>query len=892
MLSNKNQEKIRITIWNANGIKTKKQELTKFLHDRNIDIALISETHLRLSDKLKIVGYKTIRKDRQTGIGGGVAILIKNRIKFTVIPNTAPNPDTENTGIQINTNRGPLNLYAIYSAPHKQLDLNELDLAINRPNPTLIGGDFNAKHVNWNSYKTNRKGIDLLRYTENRNLAVISPNAPTRITTHQPPDLLDIAIAKDITQKIDCHTEPDLSSDHNPVFITLNQTPDTKTETRKITDWKKFASKFETLPKLITNAEQLEEAVTTITEQIQQAYRQATTEFIKKHDKRDTPEDIKILIKQKRRAQKTFQQTLSPADKTELNRIAKLLKNRLLQEENKNWNHTLDKINENQHPWKIAKALRTQTKSTYPLRDSQDQTKILTDKQKADLFAKSLENQFQENPTINHKLTTEISQTLVHTLHVPEQYAIDPVTTEEIKHIISNLHPRKAPGYDQITHAIIKKLPEIGIYHLVNIFNAMLSLRVFPQAWKLATIIMIHKTGKTTHETTSYRPISLLSSLGKLAERVITNRINPILEQLIPDFQFGFRKKHGTTEQLIRLTDEIATGFNKGKYTGAILLDVAKAFDRVWHSGLLAKLIRAEIPLAYVKLLDSYLQNRMFQVKINDDLSYYTKIAAGVPQGSILGPILYTCYTADIPSMEKTRLFIYADDTAITAQSRKPQTIVNRLQQHVKKVEQWCANWKIALNADKTQAIIFHPKPQQLIKTGNKQIKIQGQDINWIKTVKYLGITLDSTLKFNTHIENLIKKAYKIKNYLQPLLNRKSKLSITNKRKIYLMVIRPVLTYACPSWGTTNATNKKKLQVLESKVLRQLTASPWYITNEQIRQDLKIPPITEFMNRLAIDTFNRIKQNPNPTLAQCQNPNLIQTRRYNRPCLALTPLTK
>jgi hypothetical protein len=170
----------------------------------------------------------------------------------------------------------------------------------------------------------------------------------------------------------------------------------------------------------------------------------------------------------------------------------------------------------------------------------------------------------------------------------------------------------------------------------------------------------------------------------------------------IPDEQFGCRPKHSTVDQLINVTEFIVNGFGQKQSTGAIFLDVAKAFDTDWHDGLVYKLHAAGVPLAMVRLLNSFLNRRVFHAKIGQVLSTQREIQAGVTQGSVLSPTLYAIFTADIPKPDNTKIALYADDTAILVRSWSPRIISRDLQCAVERLESWFRIWRIDVNPEKT----------------------------------------------------------------------------------------------------------------------------------------------------------------------------------------------
>ncbi|GFY08599.1 RNA-directed DNA polymerase from mobile element jockey [Trichonephila clavipes] len=234
-----------------------------------------------------------------------------------------------------------------------------------------------------------------------------------------------------------------------------------------------------------------------------------------------------------------------------------------------------------------------------------------------------------------------------------------------------DLENKNSPGADQIKNVALKSLPINAITYLTKNFNRCLVNGYFPPAWKHAIITLLPKPGKDAKFATNYRPISLLSTIGKSFEKIILKRLQEHTDShnLIPDFQHEFRSETSTNHQLLRLTNRVINGFNSGDTTGDAILDVEKAFDRVWHDGLIFKMIKLNFPSYIIHLINSYLSDRTFQVKILATLSRIGTVSAGSPQGSNLSPMLYNIYTHDIPTTPTVDVCLFADDAAIIAQA-------------------------------------------------------------------------------------------------------------------------------------------------------------------------------------------------------------------------------
>lgn len=216
-----------------------------------------------------------------------------------------------------------------------------------------------------------------------------------------------------------------------------------------------------------------------------------------------------------------------------------------------------------------------------------------------------------------HDIQTKIALTKTYNNNIQIKY-VTPI--EVAQEIDKNINPRKAPGIDEITSNVLKELSRKGIVMLTYLFNACIRLEHVPDCLKTAQIIMIKKPDKPEEETASYRPISLLPAISKLFEKLLHKRLKPLLN--IPDHQFGFRSKHSTVDQVHRVTSIIEEALEEKKYCSAVFLDVAQAFDKVWHEGLVCKLSRS-LPGNYCRLLESYLSGRRFRVVQNGAKSEY-----------------------------------------------------------------------------------------------------------------------------------------------------------------------------------------------------------------------------------------------------------------------------
>jgi hypothetical protein len=325
-----------------------------------------------------------------------------------------------------------------------------------------------------------------------------------------------------------------------------------------------------------------------------------------------------------------------------------------------------------------------------------------------------------------------------------------PTSPGKVVSIVKKLKNSKSPGHDHINNKTVKNSPPKTIVLLTYIFNTIFRLSYFPNFWKSALIISILKPDKQPDIPESYRPISLLPTFGKNFEKLLLKRLVTIAlkQNALPTFQFGFQAKHATFHQLHRVVDYIATSLETKIYCSGLFLDVAQAFDTIWHDGLLYKL-KKTFPTPYYLLLKPYLNNRTFRVKLKTTFSSSQSILAGIPQGSDIAPFLYTLFTADIPTTDNTLIRTYTGDTAILSSNQDPHEASDQLQNHLNSLSHWFKSWKIKTNDCKSSHVTFSLRP------GNcSHITFENAIIPHTNEVKYLSLLFDRRLTWSPPPQN------------------------------------------------------------------------------------------------------------------------------------------
>ena len=386
---------------------------------------------------------------------------------------------------------------------------------------------------------------------------------------------------------------------------------------------------------------------------------------------------------------------------------------------------------------------------------------------------------------------------------------------------------------------------------LAVLINESFLTGTFPEKLKIAKVIPIFIKGLATSKS-NYRPISLLSVFSKIFEKLMHKRLSQFLEicEVLFCMQFGFRTGHSTDHALISLTETIKSSLDKNRFGCGIFIDLQKAFDTVNHDILLKKLEHYGIRGTALSWFQSYLSNRKQFVSINGHSSSLTNIACGVPQGSVLGPLLFLIYINDLPnSSQFLSFFLFADDTNIYCDSDNLQLLTKKINRELKNVKLWLDSNKLALNIEKTKFVLFHSLRRKLSEFTN--LKIGKQFIQRTKYVKFLGVLMDEHLTWKYHTTELCKKLsktvgifFKVRHYA-PLPTLVS---------LYNSLFLSFLNYGISDWGMTYESYLNPLFILQKKILRCIKFEPFLSHSTPIFQSLKTLKIVDVLH-LNILTF-------------------------------------
>lgn len=887
-----------VVSWNCNSVLDKILEFKEFINEHSPDIILLQETLLRPKNSLKIPNYIVFRNDFPSPNRfpmRGTAILIKKCFNCYPVNNPPLHCIDAIACNIIFPGNSHMTFVSVYIPHHESTTgiISDLNFLSKLNTNTMLAGDFNAHHQNWNCKSNRPYGVAINDFINNKNLEILSPANPTHFTPYSS-SVIDFAIFNGFSCPKNISSLQELSSDHNPILINLSlNMPKFSSAPKFNTNWPNFIKYLNSLPYVhptINNTDDIDSLSTEITHDIIECHEKAS-KIVACKDFFKSSIEVSKLIKDKNALRKKWQRTRSDQDKVNLRVAQNKIKATLRRNKNENWRNLLDNANvQDNSIWKLAKRFKSNSNSFPPIKIPNSNDVAYSDEDKANAIAKNLIEQFSLNNLSDPNTETTVKSSLSNLLSSPPPLYDSTILPSDVREHIKTLKNRKSPGISRITNKMIKNLPTKYIFKITILIANILKFSYFPLKWKEAIIVPILKPKKPPDDPSSYRPISLLNCLSKLTEKFIINLLNKHNNEnnIIKPEQFGFRTSLSAPHQLYRLIDHIEANKINKQNTVALFLDIQKAYDKVWVDGLLFKLLTLNFPHHLIYLLQSYLSDRSFRIRVKNSLSSPCPQSCGLPQGSILSPFLFNIYINDIPHSPKTKLAQFADDTALYASSKNLKYCTIAITNHMKNITKWCHSWKISLNVDKTQAVPFTNKT--MASCNKTKIKINNIEIPWSEDSKYLGVILDRKLTFKKHTLNTRNKFRAARALLYPLISRRSELSPNNKLLIYKSYLRPLLTYACPAWAQAAKSHILILERCQNSTIRQLLDMPYYIPNKAIYKELKIPPLRNVLLKLVQNFHLNLPNIDNEalnTMAACDQ---TDVKNKKRPKAALSHL--
>lgn len=860
--------RLRLIYNNINSLKHKKSILFNYIHNQNIDCCMLVETKTKPTEMTDFHNWQYIQKhgNIQDKARGGSLVLMSPALELgKANPPAINNPLNECLHFTIPFQQDKIHIFLIYIHPFSDIEETIFTKACLYKYAIIIG-DFNINK---------KKNKQLKNFLDNSDFHK-TETSPTFLMTHNrdsTPDLLlhtknldniinDVDLTNElgsdhlaITFSLDLHTTP--KTIIHPK-LNLNKTP--KQEIEK--EMNKFSNNF-------PNA-----TIEDIQEQMTKLIKQTTPTFRPNRFTHTLPKFILRLIKHKRNLYRIYREQQSNDLKITINKLNKNIHKLIWEFKQDKWTKICQEINEDKGRtyWTKIKKL-TRYKRLEPIGHINTADKTLTTTtDKLDAFAQYYQTCFEisKNAKFCNDNWTTVNTWYNDHFRNDNYRNIDKIyiTETEYYNALNDLK-NTAPGGDNITSSLLKHLDKFTHRHIIDSLNNLINENRLPQNWKNGIIVPIPKSGKNNDELQNYRPITLLPVLSKLFEHIVKTRLKDITDKHVPKFQFGFKPKQSTIHPLFILTNNIQTAHLKNEHSAALFMDINKAFDSVWHAGLLYKLHKLKTPDYLLHIIKNLITDRTLQIRLNDTLSSSFPQEQGLPQGSPLSPILYNIYCHDIYQQDHTNpdyidlssyILQYADDTVLVTHDKNRHKTINKLQQLLDTTMKWFYKWRLTPNPKKNQLLL----PYHRVQNNSPTVTTDGNTTRPTRTVKYLGIILDDKLKFHDHIQDRKTEIIRRTKHFRGLTFKNHGINTKTASHIYKTICRPILEYGHAILANTQQKTRQKLQTTERIALRLITKirhpkNPLHNPpNQQLYNDTKI---TALLDRLD-DLQNKFKTNP------------------------------
>jgi exonuclease III len=821
---------------NIQGFTSKKAEVINILVEKTPAIFCLSETHVTediTNSELQILGYNYANCKSASRHTGGVMIYVRKDLKFNIILNHTIDRTLWVLGIKIHTSRGFHDIYCLYRSPCNipNLFLEEflnpwLENLVFQGNNFLITGDFNVDYRGDTTYSKKIKEI-----IESNGLKQ-HMNSFTRVTK-QTKTLIDLVISNQ-NKKVKSSIEKNVKiSDHEMICINYDMFILKQNEPKwvEIKLYKKI--NYQMLCEYLNECDWDGNDVHTISNKFVINIECALEKFVprkiidqnKQLENEPWFNDIVVFARKKRdTAYQKAKITCINADWESY----KILRNKYCTvsdfERKKYYEEKIDNVkNDSKMMYKTLKGFLYK-ESTYA-NNIQLEFDDNNDKSKENCLNEYYVSSVTDiNNSIPHVCERERSliKDVDFKINNNEMFKFKPIELIKLKKVLDSLNKNKSTP-DCITAEVLLNTEKVSLDKLLIIVNTAIETHEFPDSWKTSTIVPIPKI-KNPKEPQDCRPVNLLPLYEKILEIILYEQLVEYIEQknIICENQSGFRKKFSCETALQLVLSKWRSEANKGNITIAVMLDFKRAFETIDREILVQKLKKYGLENGSVRLMESYLNNRKQKTKLNGHISSEILNTLGVPQGSVLGPLLFILYINDIClQLEEVFVNLFADDTLISASAKSYEEACVKINRSLLILNIWLRVNKVKLNVSKSKCMLITQssvtKNKILENEDIEYVNIDGENLEFVDEIKYLGVILDSHLKFNQHILLINKKVGKKINYLARVGKY---LSPWTKLLIYKSIIAHHFEYCCTILWETNEENIKKLQLLQNKAMR------------------------------------------------------------------------
>jgi ribonuclease HI len=856
---------LRILQLNISGLRTKILELKKLLCEQRVHVALIQETMLPKNSSCHITGYTAYTCKCKTC--QGLITLIHNDIDAEVSYET--NEETDLQKVIIWCGEKKYEVFNVYNPPKFNLKLKPF------PNPdlksTIIAGDFNGHSPIWGYSSRNNTGHAIEELTNSTSLILLQNSQSPPTLLHRSngstsrPDLT--LVSADIRHQCRVSVLDDIGSDHRPILIEISAPMTSKKYQLIPPSWNFKKANWPLYRHLVHK----QFATIDMTQNTNLIYSKITSALLQSakvaisrgHRKKYRPfwnRDLAKTVKERKKARRRAEEHPTPVNRTEYNRLSAKVKLLSTQAKKSTWikkSSELDMRRSGNKAWRLITNLSGKKTKKNPAPLKVDSELIIKSSHKAETFNKyfsSVSKKQHRKPLDSafKKLTKSMESRAT----VPIMCFEQDFSLSELKSALTKCKIGKAAGLDQIRNEMIFNLADQELSTILYFINKTWSEGKLPTDWKQANITPILKKDKPSNNVSSFRPISLTSNLGKIAERMINARLYWWLESThqLSSHQAGFRKNKQTMDQLIRLTQEIGDAYEAELSVLAAFIDLKQAYDRVWRVGLLYKMQKMGVSGRMYEWLKGFFCNRTISTTFNGHRSKQRTLEEGLPQGSALSCTLFLIYINDLPDVITCRKALYADDLAIWVIGDHVSSLANNINKNLANIATYCQLWKLTINTEKTVYSIFSLRD---VNERDIKIYINGDTLSYAEHPVYLGVTLDRELTLKQHVEELIEKTSKRLNIIKCLSSNKWGADQHVLRQLYTGYVRAVTDYSLPLLVIASKSLQKRLDRVQNQAVRFISGGMRSTPTDACEINTNIEPMTLRRERVAVETYER-----------------------------------
>ncbi|KAJ8865475.1 hypothetical protein PR048_033781 [Dryococelus australis] len=860
-----------ILTWNARSILPRLPEFLGLLARFRPLLVGLSETWLTAAQRFSIPGYVVHRADRSAP-RGGVALLVRSDVQhyFRLSPRHLP---LETVAVRVTGVARPFTAVAVYLPPHRAFPRAALEALLGMDSSVLLFGDFNCRHVSWGCPCSDFRGRGLSDFISSWGLVLSAPRSPSFVparTTHRP-SVLDLFVSSPDVLLSPPWTWIGLDSDHLPVLaaLTFPVTPDASTfrwDFRRA-DWKGFRRLLDAsvdLSAVPSSPAALDRAVVRFQSSVLSAAEASIPRRPPWCARDRFPPQIRTILRSRDRARSRWQFTRSPADLAAYHHFRRCAKWAIeLWSAQRQWERLRSLSFRRGSVWQHVRRMRASPRGLPPLLSGG--RALESPSEQAFLLAESFHDTFRPFLPPPGQPGADLDAVVflpAVAAPLPGHFVTSP---REVARVIDCLSLAKSPGVDGIPVRLLRAFPRKAIIYLSLLITTLFRLHHFPVPWKRAVVVPIPRRGGDPSLPGGYRPISLLPFLSKVAERILLIRLRSEADRLsvLPDHQFGFRKKHCALHAVASVVDRVTAGFCARQHSVLLLLDLARAFDSVHHGSLVSKLRSLGFPEYLTALLHSFLSGRTFQVRVNRVLSPSFSVSAGVPQGSLLSPLLFALYVSDLPSLPGAHVFQYADDTAVLLSGPHAPTLAARAQVSLRSLGVYFQRWGIRPNPAKSELLFLSKRRASLPPPPT----FLGHQLSWQPCGRYLGVFLDTSLLWHRHVSVMVGRAAGALRSVRPLLVSSCPLSLAVRVRLWQSLVLPVLFYGAAVWAYAPPSTHRPLLSAYHRGLRALLGSPVSASLALLYRSCGVSSPSDVIHTIAAAFYRRAARHRNPLVA-------------------------